>query len=64
MYVFVCPTQVPLYVVHVMSAGAAAAVTKARAAGQRVIGEAVASGFAADEGSVWNPDFRVPPSIS
>ena len=34
----------PLYVVHVMAAGAAAAVGAARAAGQRVIGEAVLSG--------------------
>lgn len=36
----------PLYVVHVMAAGAAAAVGAARAAGQRVIGEAVVSGTA------------------
>jgi hypothetical protein len=34
----------PLYVVHVMAAGAAAQVAAARAAGQRVVGEAVLSG--------------------
>ena len=34
----------PLYVVHVMAAGAAQQVAAARAAGQRVIGEAVLSG--------------------
>lgn len=51
--------NVPLYVVHVMSSGAAKFVREARAAGQRVIGEAVASGFAASEASVFHPDFRV-----
>lgn len=50
--------NVPLYVVHVMSAGAADEVARARRAGQRVIGEAVASGFAADERRVWDPDFK------
>ena len=50
--------NVPLYVVHVMSAGAADEVARARRAGQRVVGEAVASGFAAEEHRVWDPDFK------
>ncbi len=55
--------NVPLYVVHVMSAGAAAVIQQARAAGLRVIGEAVASGFAASEASVFHPDFEVTPGL-
>ncbi len=51
--------NVPLYVVHVMSSVAAAFVREARAAGQRVIGEAVASGFASSEAAVFHPDFQV-----
>ena len=47
----------PLYVVHVMAAGAAAQVAAARAAGQRVIGEAVLSGIALDESAAQQPDF-------
>ena len=47
----------PLYVVHVMAAGAAAQVAAARAAGQRVVGEAVLSGIALDESATWQPDF-------
>jgi len=50
---------VPLYVVHVMSAGAAAVIQQARAAGVRVVGEAVASGFAASEAAVFDPNFEV-----
>ena len=52
----------PLYVVHVMSSGAAALVAAARAAGQRVIGEAIASGIAAYEASIFSPDFKVSPA--
>ena len=51
--------SVPLYVVHVMSAGAAAIIQQARADGLRVVGEAVVSGFAASEASVFHPDFEV-----
>ena len=51
--------NVPLYIVHVMSSGAAAAIRDARAAGQRVIGEAITAGFAASEASVFDPDFKV-----
>lgn len=51
--------NVPLYVVHVMSSKAAEFVREARAAGQRVIGEAVSSGFAALEASVFHPKFEV-----
>ena len=50
--------NVPLYVVHVMSAGAADEVARAKRAGQRVVGEAVASGFASEERMVWHPDFK------
>lgn len=49
----------PLYVVHVMSSVAAAFVREARAAGQRVIGEAVVSGFASSEAAVFDPNFEV-----
>lgn len=49
----------PLYIVHVMSSGAADAIRDARAAGQRVLGEAITSGFAASEASVFDPDFKV-----
>ena len=52
----------PLYVVHVMSSGAAALVAAARAAGQRVIGEAIASGIGAYEASIFSPDFKVSPA--
>ena len=48
----------PLYVVHVMSADAADEVARARRTGQRVVGEAVASGFASEERMVWHPDFK------
>lgn len=51
--------NVPLYVVHVMSGGAAGHIGSARAKGQRVIGEAVASGIAASEASAFDPDFKV-----
>lgn len=42
----------PLYVVHVMSADAAQEIAAARALGQRVIGEAVASGISMDDSRV------------
>lgn len=42
----------PLYVVHVMSKDAADEVAAARALGQRVIGEAVASGIGMDDSKV------------
>ncbi len=48
----------PLYVVHVMSGGAVDEVARALRGGQRVVAEAVASGFAADERMVWDTDFR------
>lgn len=47
----------PLYVVHVMARGAAEAIARARTEGQRVVGEAVLSGFALDESRLWDPDF-------
>ena len=36
-----------------------AEIAAAKTRGQRVIGEAVASGFGADEGKIWDPDFKV-----
>ena len=51
--------NVPLYVVHVMSGGAAEHIMAARAEGQRVIGEAVTSGIACSEESVFDPNFEV-----
>jgi len=47
----------PLYVVHVMSAGAAAQLAAARARGQRVVGEAVLSGLVLDQSAMWHPNF-------
>lgn len=48
----------PIYVVHVMSKGAAAEIAAAKLRGQRVIGETIASGIAAEEGKIWDPDFK------
>eukprot|EP00882_Tetradesmus_deserticola_P008215 GHRQ01008660.1.p1 GENE.GHRQ01008660.1~~GHRQ01008660.1.p1 ORF type:complete len:448 (+),score=139.90 GHRQ01008660.1:97-1344(+) len=48
---------VPLYVVHVMSIDASEEVARARASGQRVIGEPVASGLALDESAMWDANF-------
>ncbi|GJP35552.1 hypothetical protein CLOM_g20058 [Closterium sp. NIES-68] len=48
---------VPLYVVHVMSAGAAREVAEARRRGQRVVGEPVVSGIALNDSHLWSPDF-------
>ncbi|CAI5468112.1 unnamed protein product, partial [Closterium sp. Yama58-4] len=49
---------VPLYVVHVMSAGAAREVVEARRRGQRVVGEPVVSGIALNDSHLWSPDFK------
>ncbi|CAI5496369.1 unnamed protein product [Closterium sp. Naga37s-1] len=49
---------VPLYVVHVMSAGAAREVAEARRRGQRVVGEPVVSGIALNDSHLWSPDFQ------
>ncbi|KAG4964505.1 hypothetical protein JHK85_039480 [Glycine max] len=49
----------PLYVVHVMSIDAMEEIAKARKAGQRVIGEPIASGLALDESWLWHPDFEI-----
>ena len=49
----------PLYIVHVMSKGAAEEISRARDLGQRVIGEAVSSGIACDESQVLNEDFKI-----
>ena len=51
--------DVPIYVVHVMSGGAAEEVARARNYGQRVVGEAVIQGIACDESQVRHPDFKV-----
>lgn len=48
---------VPLYVVHVMSIDAMEEVARARQAGQRVIGEPVASGLSVDESALWSANF-------
>lgn len=49
----------PLYVVHVMSKDALQEVVAARLAGQRVIGEPVASGLALNESCMWDSNFTV-----
>lgn len=49
----------PLYVVHVMSIEALDEITRARQAGQRVIGEPVVSGLALDDSVLWDSDFNV-----
>jgi len=47
----------PLYVVHVTCAGAVAEVARARAAGQRVVGEPVLAGIVLDEAAMWDANF-------
>lgn len=47
----------PLYVVHVMSGGAAEAIARARLDGARVVGEAVAAALALDESVMWNANW-------
>lgn len=49
----------PVYIVHVMSKGAAGEIAAAKLRGQRVIGETIASGIAAEEKRIWDPDFKV-----
>jgi len=51
--------QVPLYVVHVSCAEAAEAIARARARGQRVFGEVLASHLVVDESVYRHPDFVV-----
>ena len=51
--------NVPVYIVHVMSGVAAEIIAQARILGQRVIGEAIASGIAADEQKIFDADFKV-----
>lgn len=50
---------VPLYVVHVSCAEAAKAIARARAAGQRVYGEALAGHLMVDDSAYWSRDFAV-----
>jgi dihydropyrimidinase len=50
----------PVYIVHVMSGGAVKEIAAAKLRGQRVIGEAIASGFGSDEDKIWDPDFKAP----
>ena len=54
----------PIYIVHVMSKGAASLIADAKLRGQRVIGETIASGIAAVEGKIWDPDFKVCIAVS
>uniref|UniRef100_A0A1D1ZXI2 dihydropyrimidinase n=1 Tax=Auxenochlorella protothecoides TaxID=3075 RepID=A0A1D1ZXI2_AUXPR len=48
-----------LYVVHVMSGGAADEIAAARRHGQRVVGETVISALALTEDSMWDSNFTV-----
>ncbi|EPB68956.1 dihydropyrimidinase [Ancylostoma ceylanicum] len=47
----------PLYVVHVMSRGAAKAIAEHRQKGYVVFGEPIAAGLALDGSHYWNPDW-------
>jgi len=49
----------PLYVVHVMAGAAADEVGRARARGERAVGEAVAPGLALDESRMWDANWTV-----
>jgi dihydropyrimidinase len=49
--------DMPVYIVHVSTEEATAAITRARAAGQRVYGEVLAQHLVVDESVYWNPDF-------
>ncbi len=48
---------VPLYIVHVSTENATAAIARAHSAGQRVYGEVLAQHLVIDETAYWNPDF-------
>jgi dihydropyrimidinase len=47
----------PVYIVHVSTADAAAAIARAQAAGQRVYGEVLAQHLVIDESVYWDQDF-------
>jgi dihydropyrimidinase len=47
----------PVYIVHVSTEDATAAITRARAAGQRVYGEVLAQHLVIDESVYWDQDF-------
>jgi dihydropyrimidinase len=47
----------PVYIVHVSTEEATAAIARARAAGQRVYGEVLAQHLVIDESVYWNPDY-------
>jgi dihydropyrimidinase len=48
----------PIYIVHVSTEDATAAITRARAAGQRVYGEVLAQHLVVDESVYWDKDFE------
>jgi dihydropyrimidinase len=48
----------PVYIVHVSTEDATAAITRARAAGQRVYGEVLAQHLVIDESVYWDEDFE------
>jgi dihydropyrimidinase len=48
----------PVYIVHVSTEDATAAITRARAAGQRVYGEVLAQHLVIDETVYWDKDFE------
>jgi dihydropyrimidinase len=47
----------PVYIVHVSTADAAAAIARAQSAGQRVYGEVLAQHLVIDESVYWDKDF-------
>jgi len=49
--------DMPVYIVHVSTEDATAAITRARAAGQRVYGEVLAQHLVVDESVYWDQDF-------
>ena len=49
--------DMPVYIVHVSTEDATAAITRAREAGQRVYGEVLAQHLVVDESVYWNSDF-------